>query len=127
MISRLDYGNALLYGLPASAIQRLQRVQNSAARVITRMKKHQHITPTLESLHWLPVHYRVQYKVLLHVFKSLKKEAPIYLCELIHIYRPSRALRSENNVTLITPTVRTKGYGERRFDKAASSQNYDNY
>ena len=52
--SRLDYCNALLYGLPASVIKRLQRIQNIAARVVTRRKKHDHITPTLETLHWLP-------------------------------------------------------------------------
>lgn len=119
--SRLDYCNALLYGLPASVIQRLQRIQNTAARVVTRRKKHDHITPTLETLHWLPIHYRVQYKVLLYVFKALKQEAPLYLEELVNIYKPARSLRSENNTTLVTPIVRTKSYGERRFDKAAAS------
>ena len=68
--SRLDYCNALLYGLPASVIQRLQRIQNTSARNATRRKKHDHITPTLETLHWLPMHYRVQCKVLLYVFKG---------------------------------------------------------
>jgi len=119
--SRLDYGNALLYGLPASAIQRLQRIQNTAARVVTRRKKHDHITPTLETLHWLPVHYRVQYKILLYVFKALKQEAPLCLEELVNIYKPARSLRSENNTSLVTLIVRNKSYGERRFDKAAAS------
>ena len=112
---------ALLYGLPASVIQRLQRIQNTAARVATRRKKHDHITPTLETLHWLPIHYRVQYKVLLYVFKALKQEAPLYLEELVNIYKPARSLRSESNTTLVTPIVRTKSYGERRFDKPAAS------
>jgi hypothetical protein len=57
--SRLDCGNALLYGLPTSVIQRL-RVQNTAARMITRQKKSDHITPVLHSLHWLLVSYRCQ-------------------------------------------------------------------
>ena len=107
--SRLDYGNALLYGLPASVIQRLQRIQNTAAIVVTRRKKHDHITPTLETLH------------LLYVFKALKQEAPLYLEDLVNIYKPARSLRSENNTTLVTPIVRTRSYGERRFDKAAAS------
>jgi hypothetical protein len=119
--SRKDYCTALLYGLPASVIQRLQRIQNTAARVATRRKKHDHITPALENLHWLPIHYRVQYKVLLYVFKALKQEAPLYLEELVNIYKPARSLRSESNTTLVTPIVRAKSYGESRFDKAAAS------
>jgi hypothetical protein len=119
--SRLDYCNAFLYGLPASVIQRLQSIQNTAARVVTRRKKHDHITPTVETLHWLPIHYRVQYKVLLYVFKALKQEATLYLEELVNIYKPARLLRSESNTTLVTPIVRTKSYGERRFHKAAAS------
>ena len=94
---------------------------NLAARVVTRRKKHDHITPTLETLHWLPIHYRVQCKVLLCVFKTMKQEAPLYLEELVNIYKPARSLRSESNTTLVTPIVRTKSYGERRFDKAAAS------
>ena len=121
VISRLDYGNAMLYGLPACVIQRLQRVQNTAARVVTRKKKHEHITPILKSLHWLPVQYRAQYKILLYVFKSIKQDAPLYLSELINVYRPSRSLRSANNLTLVTPKVRTKTYGNRRFDHAAAT------
>jgi hypothetical protein len=119
--SRLDYFNALLYVIPASVIQRLQKIQNTAARVVTRRKKDDHITPTLETLQWLPIHYRVQYKVLLYVYKALKQEAPLYLEDFVNIYKPARSLRSENNTTLITPIVRTKSYGERRFDKASAS------
>ncbi|CAC5388873.1 unnamed protein product [Mytilus coruscus] len=117
--SRLDYGNALLYGLPATSIQRIQRVQNTAARVITRKRKYDHITPILKSLHWLPVTYRCQCK-LMYVFKALHEEAPVYLQELVHIYKPMRALRSENAMILTTPRVGTKTYRERRFDKVAA-------
>ena len=56
--SRLDYGNALLHGLPQRALQRLQKVQNCAARLITSTRKYEHITPVLQRLHWLPVHLR---------------------------------------------------------------------
>jgi len=55
--SRLDYGNALLYGLPRTLMTRLQKVQNSSARLVTRTHKREHITPVLNSLHWLPVIY----------------------------------------------------------------------
>lgn len=62
--SRLDYGNALVYGVNRTVIDRLQRVQNTAARMITRRRKHDHITPILVALHWLPVQYRCQYKII---------------------------------------------------------------
>ncbi len=55
MTSRLDYLNALLGGCPVSSIIKLQIVQNAAARVLTRSRKYDHITPILQSLHWLPI------------------------------------------------------------------------
>ena len=90
-------------------------------RLITRTKKHNHITPVLVSLHWIPVQYRIQYKLLLYTFKALNGLAPIYLEELINIYQPTRSLRSEHEMRLIQPRIRTKLYGERRFDKATAN------
>ena len=57
--SRLDSCKALYYGLPKYLIDRLQPVQNSAARLVTTSRKHDHITPMLRCLHWLPMHYRI--------------------------------------------------------------------
>ncbi|KAK2863752.1 hypothetical protein Q7C36_002906 [Tachysurus vachellii] len=79
MASRLDYCNALLGGCPASLINRLQLVQNAAARVLTRTRKYDHITPILSSLHWLPVKFRIDYKLLLLTYKALNGLAPMYL------------------------------------------------
>ena len=119
--SRLDHGNAMLYGLPANITNKLQRVQNTTARLISRTKKHQHITLIPVSLHWIPVHYRCQYKLLMYVFKSLHGSAPIYLHQLVSVYQPTCSLRSENCALIKPPRIRTKTYGERRFDKAAST------
>ena len=63
--SRFDYCNGLLCGIPEELICKLQRVQNNAARVITLTKKHNHITPVLKELHWLPVRKRIEFKILL--------------------------------------------------------------
>jgi len=65
--SHLDYCNALLFGLPIYQLDRLQKVQNAAARVIFRIAKFDHTTPALIDLHWLPVLFRVQLKLLLFV------------------------------------------------------------
>ena len=119
--SRLDYANALLVGLPCSATNKLQRVQNTAARMVTRTKKHDHITPVLIDLHWLPVQFRIQFKVLVHTYKAVHRQGPVYLSELIIPYCPPRTLRSENGMLLNVPRTRTKLYGNRRFDFSAST------
>ena len=101
---------------------KLQQIQNSAAWLVTRKQKYEHITPVWRSLHWLPIHYRCQFKILLYVFKALRGEAPVYLQELVTIYRPTRTLRSGNDNLLQVPNdIRTKTYGERRFDKSAAT------
>ena len=82
--SRLDYGNALLYGITKHLTDKLQRVHNTVARLIT--KKTDHTTPVLIRLHWLPVEYRSQYKLILYVFKAFHGLAPVYLTELVKPY-----------------------------------------
>ncbi len=71
MACRLDYCNALLGGCPASSINKLHIVQNAAARVLTRSRKYDHITPILQSQHWLPIKFRISYKILLLAYKAL--------------------------------------------------------
>ena len=79
--SRLDYGNSLLYGIAQGHLDRLQRVQNSAARLITGEWKFCHITPILQDLHWLPMRQRIDYKEASLVYKCLHGQAPSYLAE----------------------------------------------
>ena len=77
VMSRLDYFNALLIGIQHDLIAKLQRLQNSAARIVSRTGKYEHITPVLIKLHWLPIKFRIQFKVLLLVYKAL-----VYVCLL---------------------------------------------
>ena len=64
--------------MPKFQLQRLQYVQNIAARVVCQGRKYDHITPMLQELHWLPIHYRTVFKIILTVFKCLNTEAPEY-------------------------------------------------
>ena len=81
--SRLDYCNSLLYGLPQVQIDKIQRVQNKAARLIFKKPKFCHIIPVLSQLHWLPINYHIEFKILLMTFKAIHGMAPDYICKLI--------------------------------------------
>ena len=117
--SRLDSCNALLGNLPDVEIKRLQHIQNIAARIVTRTHKHERITPVLLQLHWLPVRYRIEFKILLMVYKILNGTAPSYISSLVNQYTPARSLRSADMNLLQTPRVRTEYYGDRAFGKLA--------
>jgi len=79
VLSRLDYGNATLAGLPGSQLDRMQSVINAAARVVCSARKYKHITPLLHDLHWLPVRERIEFKLAVLVFRCLHGTAPPYL------------------------------------------------
>ncbi|XP_072176438.1 uncharacterized protein [Diadema setosum] len=119
MTSKLDSCNALLGNLPETEIKRLQQVQNIAARIVTKVHKKQHSTPLLSTLHWLPIHLRIQFKILLLVFKSLNGSTPSYIFELNKDYAPTRNLRSTRLHLFQTPRVNTKCYGQRAFSTLA--------
>src|SRR5260221_7779907 len=108
LIFRLIFCNYLLYGLPKSSIQRLQRVQNSLARVvIPSTRRSDHITPVLKRLHWLPLAQRINFKISLITFKVLHNSQPSYLSDIINLHRPPKLLRSCNQNLLSVPRIST--------------------
>ena len=119
VMSRVDYCNALLYGSPNTLTQKLQRVQNTAARIISRTSRYSHITPVMKELHCLPVQSRLQYKVLMYAFKAIHDLAPQYLADMIEVYQPRRTLRSQNSTSLVVSRTKTATYGTRGFAAAA--------
>ena len=120
--SKFDYCNSLLYGLQEYQLNKLQRVQNMCARLICNECKYCHITPLLVDLHWLPVKFRIEFKILLIVFKISKGLAPSYLSFLITFKPVSRYnLRSSSNGTLLSfLNIKVKAtLGKRAFVFAA--------
>ena len=100
---RLYYANALLYGLPQTKLQRLQRVQICTARLVCRTRKYDHITPVLQHLHRLPVCVRSTCKVLVFVYSMMDNQALCCLAELLTRHQPNRRLRSAYSPLLTAP------------------------
>ena len=115
VVSKLDQNNSLLAGAPKYQISKLQSVQNAAAKLVSGLKRYDHVDPPLEDLHWLPVEYRINYKLLLLGYKCLNGHGPQYLHELLTPYAPSRPLRSSSANTLVEPRSSMKTYGDRAF------------
>ena len=114
--SHLDYCNSLLAGLPDHKLAKLQRIQNSAARLVLRKPWHESTTPFLKILHWLPVKARIEYKVCTLCHQYLNSVAvPSYLCKLLQPYKPTRTLRSQDSSLLVVPRFSLNTYGKRLF------------
>ena len=98
-------------------LNRLQLIQNHAARIITRTKKFDHISGVLKKLHWLPIKARIDYKVLLLVFKCLVGIGPSYLKELLSMKTYSRynTRYSKDKLRLSEPEMNMKTMGDRAF------------
>ncbi len=83
-------------GINQALLNRLQMVQNAAARLLTGVRKQEHITPVSISLHWLTIQYIIYFKVLMLFFKALNGLTPVYLSDLLSAHNPGRSLRSFN-------------------------------
>ena len=112
--SKLDYCNSLNSGISQSNLNKLQRIQNSLARVITNTSKYQHITPTLKKLHWLPIKQRIDYKLCLLTYKTLTNQQPTYLYNSLSFPSHSVSTRSSDSLVLSIPYVRSS-LGKRAF------------
>ena len=84
-------------GTPNSVIQPLQNIQNFAARLVLLASRHHHSTPLLEKLHWLPISEGIKYKVACMCFSAVSGSGPAHISELLHVYTPSRTLRSSSD------------------------------
>ena len=119
ILSRLDYCNALYKNLNKCQIEQIQKLQNFAAKVVLSKTIYDHVTPCLIELHWLPVSYRINYKISVLTFKCLYGLAPEYLSDLIEEYQPTRQLRSANQKLLTQKVVKYVRLGEKSFSFSA--------
>ena len=93
VFGRLDYCNGILSGLPLSTIAPLQRVQNAAAHLVLGLSRNDHVHPALKELHWLPVVYRIKFKLALVMFTIHTHQCPVYLTDSVHPYSNNDAAR----------------------------------
>ena len=126
VLSQIDYGNSLLAGLPADRLKPLKRVQLNAARVVTGARRRDRMTPHLKDLHWLPIPYRIDYKIAVLTYRCLNGCAPSYLSALLHrrsFNVGGRVLRSavapSAMYDLAPPPIHIKSHGKRAFSSYA--------
>ena len=119
VISRLDYCNSLFYKISEAQLDKLQRIQNSAARLIVQSSKYSSITSTLKDLHWLRIRQRIKYKILTLTFKALKDGRPQYLREMLSISHKPVNLRSNSQNMLTKPPYNLESCGSRCFAVSA--------
>ena len=117
VLSRLDHCNGLLAGSPRVLLEKIQRVINCSARLIFKVPLSAHIAALLYDRHWLPISGRIQYKIALICFHIVSGAARLYLSELLHLYSPSRSLRSASDTRIFrVPRMGRKRWGRDPFN-----------
>ena len=121
IFSKIDYCNSLLFGISKQHIHKLQKLQNRAARVCFNIPRNsmRSSLSLLAHLHWLPIPYRIEFKILLLTYKCIHGIAPQYLSSLLDFLPSTRSRRSHYQALLLVPRSRTKGFGDRSFSVAA--------
>ena len=120
MLARIDYCNSVLACMPATTLAPLKRVVKATVRLVARLSMHDHATPAMRELHWLPITFRVKYKLCLMVRASANGRRPEYITDVLDpmsSLQGRATLRSSTSVYFDVPRTRT-GFGERAFSVA---------
>ena len=115
ILSRLDYCDSLLAGIPDNKLNKLQRIQNHAARLVLLKSRHASTPGLLRTLHWLPVKARIQYKIACLFSMIYQNSISPYISDLLHPYCSSRTLRSLDISLLTVPRFSLETFGKRSF------------
>ena len=117
VMSHIDYANSLLMGLPQCDIQKLQTIQNMAAKLTLRRTKYNSCMVAFIDLHWPPIRECIEFKVLTLVHQSFDHKAPLYLSEMLKRKDERRSgLRSNAQVRLLeVPRTSKKTFACRAF------------
>lgn len=118
--SRLDCCNALYLNISTASLNKLQAVQNAAARLILKIPKFQSGREGICTLHWLPIKERISFKVLSTVYKAMHSKGSSQLKSLFQWYIPGRSLRSSTQNKLVSPRFCRSRWGGRSFSVAAA-------
>ena len=118
VISKLDAYNSILAGIPSFQIQKLQKIQNAAVKLVVQAPKFDSATKIRKELHWLPIPHRIQYKLLLLTYKSLHGQGPQYLSDQLEPYtsrQPSCLAKDGGALTLKVHRTKYSKYGDHAF------------
>ncbi len=111
----------MLYKTNKDQLRKLQLLQNSAARLIKRLREYDHISETLKELHWLPVEARIEFKILTLIWKALHDCAPAYIKDILLPNISNRPTRANYQNQLIVPKrpQNSNKYGDQAFENCA--------
>jgi len=122
VLTRLDYCNSVLAGLPANLLNRLQAVINAAARLICSARKSEHITPILMDLHWLRIQERIQYKLCVLMFKCKHLRISLNSYNRSRSWESRQRHRCSSSSAFVVPATRRSTLGDRSFSAAGMHQ-----
>ena len=124
-MSRIAYGDSLWYGVAATNLSKLQRVQNAAVRLVCSLPRHEHVTSSFIRLHWLPIKFRINFKIAMLCFKCIHGQARSYLKSMIAIKKTSTYNRRSSTSIQLEDHSRDdpkKTLGDRRAFSNASAK-----